>query len=99
MDDKLTAYNDVGQAIRNKMPFVLLKPTIDDLIEGTNVRMYNQRGACSQWVCKIEVQTPSERLFKNTYSLVLLYELISGEGTGFFIRFDVVIFQFDCLKT
>ena len=43
MDDKLTAYKDVGQAIRNKMPFVLLKPTIDDLIEETNVRMYNHR--------------------------------------------------------
>jgi len=43
MDDKLTAYKDVGQAIRNKIPFVLLKPTIDDLIEGTNVRMYNLR--------------------------------------------------------
>jgi hypothetical protein len=43
MDDKLTAYKDVGQAIRNKVPFALKKPTINDLIEDTNVRMYNLR--------------------------------------------------------
>ena len=41
LDDKLTAFPDVGQAIRNKTPFVLTKPTINDLFEDTNVRMYN----------------------------------------------------------
>ena len=41
LDDKLTAFPNVGQAIRNKTPFVLTKPTIDDLFEDTNVRMYN----------------------------------------------------------
>jgi hypothetical protein len=41
LDDKLTAFPDVGQAIRNKSPFVLTKPTINDLFEDTNVRMYN----------------------------------------------------------
>ena len=41
LDDKLTAFPDVGQAIRNKTPFVLRKPTINDLFENTNVRMYN----------------------------------------------------------
>ena len=41
LDDKLTAFPDVGQAIRNKTPFVLTKPTINDLFENTNVRMYN----------------------------------------------------------
>ncbi len=43
MNDKLTADKDVVQAIRNKMPFVLLKPTIDDLIEETNVRATGRR--------------------------------------------------------
>ncbi len=43
LDDKLTAYKDVGQAIRNKSPFLLPKPSIDNLFEETNVRMYNLR--------------------------------------------------------
>ena len=30
-----------GQAIRTKTPYVLARPTIDDLIEDTNIRMYN----------------------------------------------------------
>jgi len=38
---KLTAFPDIGQAIRTKTPYVLAKPTIDDLIEDTNIRMYN----------------------------------------------------------
>jgi hypothetical protein len=41
LDDKLTAFPDVGQAIRNKTPFVLTKPNINDLFEDTDVRMYN----------------------------------------------------------
>jgi len=41
LDDELTAFPDVGQAIRNKTPFVFTKPTINDLFEDTNVRMYN----------------------------------------------------------
>jgi hypothetical protein len=41
LDDKLTTFPDVGQAIRSKIPFVLIKPTINDLFEDTNVRMYN----------------------------------------------------------
>jgi hypothetical protein len=36
-----SAFPDVGQTIRNKIPFVLIKPTINDLFEDTNVRMYN----------------------------------------------------------
>jgi hypothetical protein len=39
--NKLTAFPDIGQAIRTKTPYVLAKPTIDDLIEDTNIRMYN----------------------------------------------------------
>jgi hypothetical protein len=35
LDDKLTAFPDVDQAIRNKTPFVLIKPTINDLFEDT----------------------------------------------------------------
>ena len=44
LDDKLTALRGVGQAIRNKTPFVLTKPTINDLFEDTNLRMYNLQG-------------------------------------------------------
>jgi hypothetical protein len=32
---------DQKQAIRTKIPYVLARPTIDDLIEDTNIRMYN----------------------------------------------------------
>ena len=39
--NKLTAFPDIGQAIRTKTPYVLARPTIDDLIEDTNIRMYN----------------------------------------------------------
>jgi hypothetical protein len=39
--NKLTAFPDTGQAIRTKTPYVLARPTIDDLIEDTNIRMYN----------------------------------------------------------
>jgi hypothetical protein len=39
--NKLTAFPDVGQAIRTRTPYVLARPTIDDLIEDTNIRMYN----------------------------------------------------------
>jgi hypothetical protein len=41
MKNKLTAFPDIGLAIRNKTPYVLTKPTINDLIEDSNVRMYN----------------------------------------------------------
>ena len=41
MKNKLTAFPDIGQAIRNKTPYVLTKPTINDLIEDSDVRMYN----------------------------------------------------------
>jgi hypothetical protein len=33
LDDKLTAFPDVGQVIRNKTPFVLTMPTINDLFD------------------------------------------------------------------
>ena len=39
--NKLTAFPDIGQAIRTKTPYVLARPTIDDLIKDTNIRMYN----------------------------------------------------------
>ncbi len=39
--NKLTAFPDIGQPIRTKTPYVLARPTIDDLIEDTNIRMYN----------------------------------------------------------
>ena len=35
--NKLTAFPDIGQAIRTKTPYVLARPTIDDLIEDTNI--------------------------------------------------------------
>jgi hypothetical protein len=41
MKNKLTAFPDIGLAIRNMTPYVLTKPTINDLIEDSNVRMYN----------------------------------------------------------
>jgi hypothetical protein len=41
--NNLTAFPDIGQAIRTKIPYVLTKPTIDDLIEDTNIWMYNLR--------------------------------------------------------
>ena len=41
MKNKLTTFPDIGQAIRNKTPYVLTKPTINDLIEDSDVRMYN----------------------------------------------------------
>ena len=41
LKNKLTAFPDIGQAIRTKTPYVLARPTIDDLIEDTNIRMYN----------------------------------------------------------
>ena len=41
MKNKLTAYPDMGQAIRTKTPYVLTKPTLDDLFEDSEVRMYN----------------------------------------------------------
>ena len=37
----VTAFPGIGQAIRTKAPYVLARPTIDDLIEDTNIRMYN----------------------------------------------------------
>jgi len=41
MKNKLTASPDIGQAIRNKTPYVFTQPTINDLIEDSDVRMYN----------------------------------------------------------
>ena len=41
MKNKLTAFPDIGQAIRNKTPYVLTKPTFNDLIEDSDVRMCN----------------------------------------------------------
>ena len=41
MKNKLTTFPDIGQAIHNKTPYVLTKPTINDLIEDSDVRMYN----------------------------------------------------------
>ena len=38
---KLTAFPDVGSAIRKATPFILLPPTVNDLIEGTLTRKYN----------------------------------------------------------
>ena len=39
--NKPTVFPDISLAIRTKTPYVLTKPTIDDLIEDTNIRMYN----------------------------------------------------------
>ena len=36
----LFAYPDMGVAIRSGTPFELIKPTIDDLLEDTVIRMY-----------------------------------------------------------
>ena len=41
MKNKLTAFPGIGQAIRNKTPYVLTKPTFNDLIEDSDVRMCN----------------------------------------------------------
>ena len=41
MKNKLTAFPDIGQAIRNKTPYVLTKPIINSLIEDSDDRMYN----------------------------------------------------------
>ena len=43
MKNMLTAFPDVGQAIRNKTPYVLIKPTINDLIEDSDIRKYNHQ--------------------------------------------------------
>ena len=55
--NKLTAFPDIGQAIRTKTPYVLAKPTIDDLIEDTNIRMMmhcvNDRTALLHTLCVI----------------------------------------------
>ena len=39
----LTAFPDIGQAIRNKTPYVLIKPTINDLIEDSEIRKYSHQ--------------------------------------------------------
>jgi hypothetical protein len=39
----LFAYPDMGIAIRSGTPFELIKPTIDDLLEDTVIRMYTYK--------------------------------------------------------
>ncbi len=58
LDDKLTAFPDVGQAIRNKTPFVLTKPTINDLFEDTNERMYKANAAFKKMTRNVVMKKP-----------------------------------------